>query len=46
MTRRRVFLLATLGIATALGVSAVPAFTATPSDTGSVVSITLLAAVA
>jgi len=37
MTPVRVLLLAALGIATALGVSAVPAFTATPSNAGSVV---------
>jgi len=37
MTRVRVLLLAALGIATALGVSVMPAYTATPSDSGSVV---------
>jgi hypothetical protein len=37
MTPARVVLLATLGIATALGASGTPAFTATPSNSGSVV---------
>jgi hypothetical protein len=37
MTRARLLLLATAGITTALAVSVVPAFTATPSDSGSVV---------
>lgn len=37
MTRVRVLLLPTFGVATALVVSAAPAFTATPSDSGSVV---------
>jgi len=37
MTRARVLLVATAGVATALVVSVVPAFTATPSDSGSVV---------
>jgi len=39
MTRLRLMLLSALGIATALGVSVMPAFTATPASNGSVVGM-------